>query len=128
MTLYRDLTAAIRAEDPNHLIIYEGTRWSTDWTIFTEVWDPNSMLQFHKYWSPPDRPSIRASSRRGTRLGLPIYMGEGGENNVAWLPPPSSSTRTTRSLELLAVEEARHDHLSEIRPSAGGLGCDPRLR
>lgn len=85
VALYRDLTAAIRAEDPNHLIIYEGTRWSTDWTIFTEVWDPNSMLQFHKYWSPPDRPSIARFIEAGERLDLPIYMGEGGENNVDWL-------------------------------------------
>lgn len=85
VALYRELTAAIRAEDPNHLIIYEGTRWSTDWSIFTEVWDPNSMLQFHKYWSPPDRPSIARFIEAGERLGLPIYMGEGGENNLDWL-------------------------------------------
>jgi len=85
VALYRDLTAAIRVEDPNHLIIYEGTRWSTDWSIFTEAWDPNSMLQFHKYWSPPDRPSIARFIETGERLGLPIYMGEGGENNLDWL-------------------------------------------
>ena len=83
--LYRDLTAAIRAVDPNHLLTYEGTRWSTDWSIFTEVWDANSMLQFHKYWSAPDRPSIAGFIETGRELSLPIYMGEGGENDVAWL-------------------------------------------
>jgi hypothetical protein len=83
--LYRDLTAAIRGEDPHHLLTYEGTRWSTDWSIFAEAWDPNSMLQFHKYWSPPDRPSIAAYIEKGTALSLPIYMGEGGENDPAWL-------------------------------------------
>lgn len=85
VALYRDLTAAIRAIDPNHLIIYEGTHWSTNWSIFTEVWDENSMLQFHKYWSPPDRPSIAGFIETGRRLGLPVYMGEGGENNTDWL-------------------------------------------
>ena len=85
VALYRDLTAAIRAVDPNHLIIYEGTHWSTNWSIFTEVWDENSMLEFHKYWSPPDRPSIAPFIETGRRLGLPIYMGEGGENNRDWL-------------------------------------------
>lgn len=85
VALYRDLTDAIRGVDPNHLIIYEGTHWSTNWSIFTEVWDPNAMLEFHKYWSPPDRPSIRRFIETGERLGLPIYMGEGGENNLAWL-------------------------------------------
>ena len=85
VALYRDLTAAVRGVDPNHLIIYEGTHWSTNWDIFTEVWDSNSMLQFHKYWSPPDRPSIARFIDTGERLGLPIYMGEGGENNLDWL-------------------------------------------
>ncbi|TDD72640.1 endoglucanase [Jiangella aurantiaca] len=82
--IYRDLTTAIRAVDPNHLIIYEGSHWATNWSIFTEVWDANSMLQFHKYWSPPDRPSIQQYLDARTRLGLPIYMGEGGENALDW--------------------------------------------
>jgi endoglucanase len=85
VALYRRLTAAIREVDPNHLIMYEGTHWATDWSIFTEVWDANSMLQFHKYWSPPDHPSIRPFLAIAGELGLPIYMGEGGENNLAWL-------------------------------------------
>lgn len=85
VSLYQDLTTAIRAIDRDHLIIYEGTHWATNWSMFTEVWDPNSMLQFHKYWSAPDRPSIAPFIDIGERLGLPIYMGEGGENNLDWL-------------------------------------------
>ncbi|WP_448060092.1 glycoside hydrolase family 5 protein [Cellulomonas hominis] len=83
--LYQDLTAAIRAVDRNHLIIYEGSHWATSWDVFDEVWDPNSMLQFHKYWSSPDRASIAQYIDTGRRLGLPIYMGEGGENSVEWI-------------------------------------------
>ena len=83
--LYLELTAAIREIDPNHVISYEGTHWATNWDIFTEVWDPNSILQFHKYWSPPDRPSIQKYMNLGRDLGLPIYMGEGGENNLDWI-------------------------------------------
>ena len=85
VALYRRLTSAIRRVDTNHLIMYEGSHWATNWSIFTEVWDPNSVLQFHKYWSPPDRPSIQEFVDIGERLGLPIYMGEGGENNTSWL-------------------------------------------
>ena len=85
VALYRRLTAAIREVDPHHLIVYEGTHWATDWSIFTEIWDTNSMLQFHKYWSPPDRPSIRSYLEAGRELGLPIYMGEGGENTLGWM-------------------------------------------
>ena len=82
--LYRDLTSAIREVDRNHMISYEGTHWATNWDVFTEVWDPNSILQFHKYWSAPDRPSIQRYVDVGRELELPIYMGEGGENNLDW--------------------------------------------
>jgi hypothetical protein len=84
VSLYRELTAEIRAIDPNHMIVYEGSHWATNWSMFTEVWDENSALQFHKYWSAPDRPSIQRFVDVGEKLGLPIYMGEGGENNLDW--------------------------------------------
>ncbi len=83
--LYIELTAAIREIDRNHVITYEGTHWSTNWEIFTEVWDPNSILQFHKYWSQPDRPSVQTYLDVGRDLGLPVYMGEGGENYLDWI-------------------------------------------
>jgi len=83
--LYLELTSAIRKIDRNHVITYEGTHWSTNWEIFTDVWDPNSILQFHKYWSQPDRPSIQTYLDVGRDLGLPIYMGEGGENYADWI-------------------------------------------
>ena len=83
--LYRELTAVIRAVDKKHLIVYEGSHWATNWDIFTEVWDENSLLQFHKYWSAPDTASIQKFLDVRDRLGLPIYMGEGGENNIEWI-------------------------------------------
>lgn len=83
--LYRDLTAVIREVDTDHLIVYEGSHWATNWDLFTEVWDPNSLLQFHKYWSSPDSASITSFLEARDRLGLPIYMGEGGENTLEWL-------------------------------------------
>lgn len=83
--LYKDLTAVIREEDSRHLIVYEGSHWATNWSIFTEVWDDNSLLQFHKYWSSPDTESIAEFLATRDRLGLPIYMGEGGENTLEWL-------------------------------------------
>jgi endoglucanase len=83
--LYQDLTEVIRSVDTNHLIVYEGTHWATNWDLFTEVWDENSMLEFHKYWSAPDIVSIQKFLDARDRLDLPIYMGEGGENNLEWL-------------------------------------------
>ena len=83
--LYQEITAVIRSVDSNHLIVYEGSHWATNWDIFTEIWDENSLLQFHKYWSPPDTASIKKFLDIRDKLGLPIYMGEGGENNLEWL-------------------------------------------
>ncbi|WP_449386514.1 glycoside hydrolase family 5 protein [Cellulomonas soli] len=83
--LYRDLTDQVRQVDQDHLIVYEGSHWATNWDMFTHVWDDNSLLQFHKYWSSPDRASIEPYLRTRDQLGLPIYMGEGGENTLEWI-------------------------------------------
>lgn len=85
VAVYRRLTAAIRAVDPDHLIMYEGSHWATNWDIFTEVWDPNSVLQFHRYWMAPETAAISTYLEVGRRLGLPVYMGEGGENSPEWV-------------------------------------------
>ena len=85
VALYQDITVAIREVDADHLIMYEGSHWATNWDIFTDVWDENSALQFHKYWSAPDRESLAPYLDVRERLGLPIYMGEGGENTLEWL-------------------------------------------
>lgn len=83
--LYQDLTAAIRRVDPDHLLVYEGTHWATNVDIFDRVWDSNSCLQFHRYWSAPDRAGIERFLTVRDELGLPLYMGEGGENTLEWL-------------------------------------------
>ena len=85
IALYKEITAAIREVDPDHLIMYEGPQWSTDVSVFTEVLDPNSVLQFHRYWCAPERASISDYLEIRDRLGIPVYMGEGGENTAEWI-------------------------------------------
>ncbi|MDR0417194.1 MAG: glycoside hydrolase family 5 protein [Propionibacteriaceae bacterium] len=82
--LYRRLIAEIRVIDPHHLIILEGSNWARNWEIFDELWDDNVMLQFHKYWDAPDREHLRDYLAKRQSLDVPIWMGEGGENNLAW--------------------------------------------
>ncbi|MBA2946994.1 cellulase family glycosylhydrolase [Streptomyces himalayensis] len=82
--LYQDLISAVRAVDPDHLIILEGMHWSNDWSIFTELWDDQVVLQFHKYWNAPDTDSIRPYLDTRERLDVPIWLGESGENHLAW--------------------------------------------
>jgi len=88
MPLYCRLISAIRKVDSRHLLILEGVHWATDWSIFenleTDLTDKNLMLQFHKYWNSPDAESLTRYTDIRARLNLPIFMGEGGENNCDW--------------------------------------------
>lgn len=88
MPLYRDITKAIREVDKRHIIILEGLHWATDWSPFEALKgvpiDTNYLLEFHKYWSNPDWESISSYAEMGERLQVPIFMGEGGENNLEW--------------------------------------------
>ncbi len=88
LPLYLRLTAAIREIDPERIVIWEGTHWATDFSIFDAL-EPgalpdNLMLQFHKYWSRADRESLEGFFSRAERLRLPLYCGESGENNLEW--------------------------------------------
>ncbi|SEC01744.1 cellulase family glycosylhydrolase [Paenibacillus sp. GP183] len=82
--LYRELIAAIRQVDPHHMIIIEGAHWATNFSMITEPLDDNMLLQFHKYWNAPDTESIQRYIDKGAELNVPLYMGEGGENNAEW--------------------------------------------
>ena len=84
MPLYKDIIQAIRSVDPYHMITLEGTHWSTKWDIFDHLPDDNMMLQFHKYWNEPTIESIQSFIDKRDLLNVPIYMGEGGENNLLW--------------------------------------------
>ncbi len=88
LPLYGTLIRAIRNHDKKHMIILEGVHWATDFSIFEPLreglLDDNLMLQFHKYWSNPDRESIREYLDWREQLNVPLLMGEGGENNKDW--------------------------------------------
>ena len=84
LPLYRRITEAIRQVDKRHMIILEGVHWATDWSIFTEPIDDNVMLQFHKYWNNPDRESLEPYLSARDTWNVPVFMGEGGENNTDW--------------------------------------------
>ncbi|HEY0829390.1 MAG TPA: cellulase family glycosylhydrolase [Bacilli bacterium] len=84
MPLYREIVKAIREVDSRHMIILEGVHWASDWSIFDDRIDNNLMLQFHKYWNNPDTESIQIYLDKREEWNVPIFMGEGGENNIHW--------------------------------------------
>ena len=88
LPLYRRLIRAIREVDPNHVIILEGVHWATDFSVFEDFTQKeaanNIVLEFHKYWNDPDEESLASFVETAKRLNVPLWMGEGGENNLQW--------------------------------------------
>lgn len=85
--LYRRLIAVIRAVDKEHMIVLEGVHWATDFSVFEALSADeadNIVLEFHKYWSDPDEESLSSYLAMAERLNVPLWMGEGGENNLGW--------------------------------------------
>lgn len=88
LPLYRRLIKAIRAIDPHHMIMLEGAHWATDFSVLDDMTREeaadNIALQFHRYWSEPDEESLDRYRAAAERLGVPLYLGESGENNLEW--------------------------------------------
>jgi hypothetical protein len=89
---YVDVTAAIRAVDPNHLIFFEGgDNWASGFTGLEPAWDPNMAWDYHEYGAGPggsDTPltmsDIKDKIDLRTRTSRPIWNGETGEHSAAW--------------------------------------------
>ena len=84
--LMREITVAIREIDTNHIIIVEGNGWGNNYSgIFDDgVWDKNMVLSFHKYWNYNDQNSISHIIKYRDDLGVPVWLGETGENSNVW--------------------------------------------
>ena len=81
---YEQAIERIRRYDQKHLIALEGIHWATDTGIFDHVYDDNMVIHFHRYGCPPDISSLREYLEVSERLNLPLWLGETGENTMAW--------------------------------------------
>lgn len=84
VALYKRATAAVRRADPNHLLIIEGNCWGNNYAGVVPDWDANVALSFHRYWVRPGRAAIRDVLALRARYGLPVWLGESGENSNDW--------------------------------------------
>ena len=78
------ITGAIRAEDTRHLIVVEGNCWGNNYRGVLPPWDGNMVLSFHKYWNRNTPESIADIVALRDRYGVPVWLGESGENSNAW--------------------------------------------
>ena len=85
--LYRDISDALRKNDPNHMIVYEGKKCSTDLSIlsnYDNLLDKNGCYSFHLYtWyglkMNKELPKFMKNSHLTNR---PVFCGEWGINKT----------------------------------------------
>jgi len=87
MDLYQRIIPAIRAVDAQHLIILEGNKLATDFSMFTQPLTNNLAYSFHIYnWFGDDRASRLAQYRAlSASQNVPMWCGEFGENNYSMI-------------------------------------------
>lgn len=82
--LLKDITAAIRKVDKQHIIFIEGNCWANNYNGIFPLWDDNTVISFHKYWNYTDKASIQNFLDYRKTWNVPVWMGETGENSNTW--------------------------------------------
>jgi aryl-phospho-beta-D-glucosidase BglC (GH1 family) len=83
--LLREITEAIRAVDPNHLVFLTGGRWSTTVDALGPPFDRNVAYTYHMFWARPQRSSIEKLLNFRDRYDVPLVLTETGEATEDWV-------------------------------------------
>lgn len=83
--LYKTLSAEIRKVDAHHILFLGGAQWDSNFSVFGKPFDSNVAYTFHKYWTAPDESVLREYIDFREHFGVPIWMGESGENTDQWI-------------------------------------------
>jgi hypothetical protein len=81
---YRDVVAAIRGVDRNHVVLLAGAQWSTSFAVFGPPFDANAVYTYHKFWAVPTRDALQSYINFSNRWNVPLLIGETGEYNNDW--------------------------------------------
>jgi hypothetical protein len=81
---YRELVAAIRAVDPNHVIILAGAQWSTSFAMLGPPFDDNLAYTYHKFWASTERDGVQEYVNFMALHDAPVFVGETGELTDDW--------------------------------------------
>jgi aryl-phospho-beta-D-glucosidase BglC (GH1 family) len=82
--LYRDIVAAIRSVDDNHVVLLAGAQWSTNFSVFGRPFDSNAVYEYHKFWANPTRDALQDYLDFSNRWNVPVMIGETGEYTNGW--------------------------------------------
>jgi len=83
--LYQRLISEIRLVDPNHTIFVNGSVWSGNFDVFSEMLGENIVYEFHKYWFDVKLEAIQPYLDFREANHVPVYIGETGENTDEWI-------------------------------------------
>lgn len=83
--VYKRITKAVRSVDKNHLIFLGGAQWDSNFEPFGQPFDSKLVYTFHKYWTAPGVEVIQDYINFSNKYNVPIYCGETGENDDAWV-------------------------------------------
>lgn len=83
--LYKRIVEAIRKVDKNHIVFLGGAQWNSNFKIFGEPFDSKAIYTFHKYWTDTTQKVIQEYLDFRDKYNVPLYLGESGENNTAWI-------------------------------------------
>lgn len=83
--LFKEITAAIRTVDKNHIIFLGGAQWDSNFKIFGKPFDSKLVYTFHKYWTDTTTAVIQDYIDFRDKYNVPIYCGETGENTDEWV-------------------------------------------
>jgi endoglucanase len=83
--VFKQIAAAIRTVDKNHILILGGAQWDSNFKPFGPPFDPKLVYQFHKYWTKTTgKEVIQDYIDFRDKYNVPIYCGETGENKDEW--------------------------------------------
>ena len=90
VAVYLSIIAAIRAVDPDHMIILEGNEYARDFSFFPPPPDSNLMYEFHEYsllnptWRVPSQKALEPFLKLRAATHVPLWLGEFGEQTFDW--------------------------------------------
>jgi endoglucanase len=83
--LYKKIAAGVREVDRNHVLFLGGAQWDTNFKVFGPPFDPKLAYTFHKYWMDVKQEAVEEYVDFRDRYGVPVWLGESGENTDEWV-------------------------------------------
>lgn len=81
---YKEVTAAIREEDPGRIVILAAGQWSSSFDMLGPPFADNLAYTYHSFWASTKRDSIQRHLNFASRYDVPLFLGETGELTDEW--------------------------------------------